>query len=111
MAANNLNATRWSLEAGLSERALAHFLKGRSKSLAPSTLAKLARQQGKSTRELFGRAASFAEEAVQAEGPETADLYQLVTTLSQQIASLHEEVRSLREERGGDRSKADDKRP
>jgi hypothetical protein len=119
MAANNLNPTRWAIDAGLSERALAHFLSGRSKSLSPSTMAKLAKQQGKSTREVFGIAASYIEGTVTPWSEKDFVHISAVpmsghistTALSEQIANLHEELRSLREEMRANRSKPDPEKP
>ena len=64
MAQTGVRPSRWSLDAGLSARALPHFLKGRSKTLAPESLTKLAKARKVTVAELLGFAPPWARPEV-----------------------------------------------
>jgi hypothetical protein len=93
MAANHLNPTRWSLESGLSERAIAHFLAGRSKSMTPSSLGKLAQSRGTTIRGLLGFLPRFAEQPLPL-GEEPAAGMAL---LAEALGRMTDEIRHLRQ--------------
>jgi hypothetical protein len=105
MAAEGLKPTRWSLDAGLSGRALSHFLEGRSKSLSPDSLDKLARARRRTVTDLLGFSPPWmrGEEATgqaagQAASAELGAVAAAVAaSVAQVLAPLAEEMRALRE--------------
>lgn len=100
MAQHGLTPHRWSTDAGLSERALPHFIDGRSKSMTPSSLQKLARARQATIRDIVGFVPDYTEEdmdAPEAESPSAlSHLTDLVLSMHSEMKSLREEVRELR---------------
>jgi hypothetical protein len=98
MAANGLNPTRWSTESGLSERALSHFLSGRSKSLSPKSLERLAASRRVAIREMLGFLPSYLDptgEGAAAAEAAPENLAGAVLQMAEQIRQLVEKVDEL----------------
>lgn len=101
MARNGLNPTRWALEAGLSERALSHFLSGRSKSLSPKSLEKLATARRIAVRQMLGFLPSYldpgGDSASRMEVARSDEFTAVLLRMSEQIERLHAKIDALTE--------------
>lgn len=111
MTEHGLRPTRWALDAGLSERTVSHFLSGRSKTLSPGSLAKLAKARETSVKRMLGFVPVYMDvnggvseeaEAPQGQVIELAEMFTRLAEANREMTramgDLMEEVKSLREE-------------
>lgn len=99
MQRHGLTPSRWCLDAGLSGRTLTHFLSGRSKSISPCSLTKLAQVRQQPVPDMLGFVPAYLAAAVAEVGsPAPGELQALVAAVLGTSREVAEALQGLRDE-------------